>query len=43
MKRCGKDVQMYLLDGADHGGAEFWSPQVMDIVQGFIERCFGEK
>ena len=39
MKRCGKDVMLYLLDGADHGGAEFWTREVLDIVQAFIERC----
>ena len=24
MKECGKDVKLYLIEGADHGGNEFW-------------------
>lgn len=43
MKAAGKDVSLYLLKGADHGGAEFWSDQVLDIVDSFCRRCFGEK
>ncbi len=39
MKKCGKDVSLYLVEGADHGGAEFWSSQVLDIVDDFIKRC----
>lgn len=40
MKACGKDVQLYFLQGADHGGAEFWTEEVLDIVQAFLKRCF---
>jgi acetyl esterase/lipase len=39
MKRCGKEVQLYLVEGGDHGGAEFWTPQVLDIVDKFIQNC----
>jgi hypothetical protein len=39
MKRCGKEVQLYLVEGGDHGGAEFWTPQVLDIVDEFIQNC----
>ena len=39
LKRCGKDVALYLLDGADHGGAEFWTSEILDIVQEFIAKC----
>lgn len=39
MKKCGKDVTMYLLQGADHGGPEFWTKEVLDIVDDFIQRC----
>lgn len=39
LKRCGKDAELFLLDGADHGGGEFWTDGVLDIVQRFIERC----
>lgn len=40
MKKCGKDVQLYLLKGADHGGAEFWTDEVIDIVEGFLKNVF---
>lgn len=40
MKEVGKDVQLYLIKGADHGGPEFWMPEVIDIVDSFIQRCF---
>ncbi|MCD8189262.1 MAG: alpha/beta hydrolase [Clostridiales bacterium] len=39
MKKCGKDVTMYLLRGADHGGPEFWTDNILDIVDSFIRRC----
>lgn len=42
MKKCGKDVQLYLIKGGDHGGAEFWTSQVIDIVDGFLRSCFGK-
>ena len=34
---CGKDVKLYLLEGADHGGAEFWTEEVCKIVDNFIK------
>lgn len=39
LKECGKDVQFYLIKGADHSGPEFWTPQVLDIVDKFIRNC----
>lgn len=39
MKKCGKDVTLYLVKGADHGGPEFWTPEVLAIVDRFIRRC----
>lgn len=42
MKKCGKDVQLYFIKGGDHGGAEFWTDQVLDVVDGFLKRCFGK-
>ena len=36
LKHCKKDVQLYLLEGADHGGSEFWSEEIQKIV---IEFC----
>lgn len=40
MKAAGKKVQLYLIKGGDHGGAEFWTPEVIDIVDAFIKDCF---
>lgn len=39
MKECGKDVELYLLKGGDHSGAGYWMPQVLDIVERFIQKC----
>lgn len=39
MKKCGKDVSLYLIKGADHGGPEFWTREVIDIVDSFIQNC----
>lgn len=39
MKICGKDVNLYLLEGADHGGAEYWTKEVIDIADKFIKKC----
>jgi acetyl esterase/lipase len=40
LKAVGKDVSIYLIEGADHGGAEFWTDQVLDLVENFICHCF---
>ena len=39
LKQCGKDVQLYLLEGADHGGSEFWTEEVQNIVIQFFAHC----
>ena len=39
LKQCGKDVRLYMLEGADHGGSEFWSEQIQDIIIQFIDYC----
>ncbi len=31
-------VELHQLRGADHGGAPFWQPAVMDLVDGFLRR-----
>lgn len=36
LKHCGKDVQLYLLEGADHGGSEFWSEEIQEILVEFL-------
>ena len=38
LKQCGKDVQLYLLKGADHGGSEFWTEEIQEIVIQFMNR-----
>ena len=38
LAETGHDSTLYLLRGADHGGPEFWTPQVLDIVDAFIQR-----
>ena len=32
----GHDSTLYLLRGADHGGPEFWTPEVLGIVDAFV-------
>ncbi len=39
LKQCGKDVKLYILEGADHGGSEFWSEEIQDIIIKFIDYC----
>lgn len=36
---AGKSVEFYRLHGADHAGAPFWAPEVLDIVDSFMRRC----
>ena len=40
LKKAGKQAQLYLVQGADHGGSEFWTDEVMTIVDDFIQNCF---
>ncbi len=37
----GQDVTFYRLAGADHGGAPFWQPEVLDIVDAFLRQHLG--
>jgi acetyl esterase/lipase len=39
MKECGKEVSLYLVEGADHGGAEFWTDDVCCLVDAFVKKC----
>lgn len=41
LKEAGKDAQLYLVRGADHGGPAFWTEQAVDLYDGFIRRCLG--
>lgn len=38
LKECGKDVSLYFLEGADHGGSEFWTEKIQTIIMQFIAR-----
>lgn len=42
LKSCGKDVTFYLLEGADHGGSEFWSEEIQKIVIDFFNHALEE-
>jgi pimeloyl-ACP methyl ester carboxylesterase len=37
----GHESRLCLLRGADHGGPEFWEPQVLDIVDDFLREHLG--
>ena len=39
LKQCGKDVRLYLLEGTDHGGSEFWTDEIQDIIIQFMDYC----
>lgn len=34
-----KDVELYLVPGADHGGDAFWSDAAVEVYDTFIKRC----
>ncbi len=36
LKEYGKFAEFYAIDGAHHGGREFWSEQVLRIIENFI-------
>lgn len=38
LKECGKDAALYFLEGADHGGSEFWTEEIQEIVIRFLTR-----
>lgn len=38
LKECGKDVSLYLLEGADHSGSEFWCEEVISLIIDFIQK-----
>lgn len=37
LKECGKEVRMYLVDGADHGGSAFWTPESIQAADQFMK------
>lgn len=38
LMECGKDASLYYIQGADHGGAEFWTDAVLDVIEKFIKK-----
>ncbi len=36
LRETGHESRLYLLRGADHGGPEFWKPEVLGIVDAFL-------
>lgn len=38
LKSCKKEAELYLLEGADHGGSEFWSEEIQQIVIQFFDK-----
>lgn len=38
LKECGKDVSLYFLEGADHGGSEFWTEEIQTIIVKFMAK-----
>ena len=43
LKACGKDAELYLIEGADHGGAEFWTDEMCEIADCFMKTCMNKE
>lgn len=43
LKKTGHPADLYLIKGADHGGPEFWTDEVLDLVDAFCKKCFSAK
>lgn len=41
LKAAQKTSECYQLAGADHGGPPFWTKQILDIVESFIQNSLG--
>ena len=37
LKECGKKAVFYAIEGAHHGGSEFWSNRMLDIIEKFVK------
>ncbi len=42
LKEAGKDVELYIVRGSDHGGNAFFSNEATDIYDKFIQRCLAK-
>ncbi len=38
LNECGKEYLFYRLEGADHGGPQFWHEDVLDIIDSFLKK-----
>lgn len=38
LKLCKKEATFYAIEHAHHGGREFWSDQVLDIIEDFLKK-----
>lgn len=41
LRAAGRDVELYLIRGADHAADAFWSPAAVYVYDAFIRRCVG--
>ncbi len=41
LHECGKKAELYLIEGADHGGPEFWTEEVIDLIDSFLKKQCG--
>lgn len=41
LKATGHDAELVLIEGADHGGAEFFMPELLNIYDNFAKKCVG--
>ena len=39
LRECGKEVALYFVEGADHGGSEFWTEEIQKIVIQFMQEA----
>ena len=39
LRACGKDAELYLIRGADHGVAEFYTDRMLAVYDAFMRRC----
>ena len=42
LKDARNDVQLYLLRGAAHGGAAFWTEELITVYDNVFKKCLGE-
>jgi len=35
---CGKEAELYFVKGADHGGPEFWTDEILNLVDEFLQK-----